>query len=259
DAAWSLIGGDQEKKFEPSGGHPQAALHRLLPVLQVERSGVDELGRPDAALQKRMDLLTQAFLPADTTESWQSWLAEKGRDQDLSAALADLTMIVAADEREEALALALAMRKALADSSDQTVALVTPDRALARRVRAELKRWNIDIDDSGGEPLSSSPYGVLARLVLTCFGDACKPVEWLALLAHPLVRLGLPRAELERLARLLEIGVLRGVAENRDNIDAMLAQARMAAADRHAHPAVQRISDDDWSALTSLVHHLCEK
>ena len=257
DAAWSLIGGDQEKKFEPSGGHPQAALHRLLPVLQVERSGIDELGKPEDALQKRMDLLTQAFLPADTTESWQSWLAEKGRDQDLSAALADLTMIVAADEREEALALALAMRKALADSSDQTVALVTPDRALARRVRAELKRWNIDIDDSGGEPLSSSPYGVLARLVLTCFGDACKPVEWLALLAHPLVRLGLPRAELERLARLLEIGVLRGVAENRDNIDAMLAQARVAAADRHAHPAVQRISDEDWNALTSLVHHLC--
>jgi translation elongation factor EF-1alpha len=48
------------------------------------------------------------------------------------------------------------------------------------------------------------------------------------------------------------------VADNRDNIDAMLAQARLAAADRHAHPAVQRISDHDWSAITSLVHRLCE-
>ena len=257
EKAWNLIGGDQKQKFEPAGGHPQAALHRLLPILQVERAGVDELGAPEAALQKRMDLLTQAFRPADTTEDWQKWLAERGREADLSQALADLTMIVATDEREEALALALAMRKALADSPDQTAALVTPDRALARRVRAELKRWNIDIDDSGGEPLSSSPYGVLARLALTCWGETCKPVEWLALLAHPLVRLGWPRAELERLTRLLEIGVLRGVIAQRNDVASMLAQARLNGADKHAHPAVQRISNEDWQKLETLVHHLC--
>ena len=256
DEAWSLIGGHREKKFEPAGGHPQAALHRLLPVLQVTRESVDELGTPEDALKKRMDLLTQAFRPADTTEHWQSWLAAPARADDLSAALADITMIVAADEREEALALALAMRKALHEGKDTTAALVTPDRALARRVRAELKRWNIDIDDSGGEPLSSSPYGVLARLVLACIGEACKPVEWLALLAHPMVRLGFPRKELERLTRLLEIGVLRGVAHDRENLEQMLEEARVAAADKHAHPALKRISDEDWTAITLLVWRL---
>jgi ATP-dependent helicase/nuclease subunit B len=258
DITWSLIGGDAGQKFEPAGGHPQAALHRLLPVLDVQRKGVFELGKPEDALQKRMELLTQAFRPADTTEHWQSWLAEPARGDDLSKALADITMIVASDEREEALALAVAMRKALHDSKDGTAALVTPDRALARRVRAELKRWNIEIDDSGGEPLSSSPYGVLARLALACVGEACKPVEWLALLAHPLVRLGFQRAELERLSRLLELGVLRGVATDRNKMDEMLANARVTAADKHAHPAVQRIGDADWAALSALVQRLCE-
>ena len=34
-----------------------------------------------------------------------------------------------------------------------TAALVTPDRELARRVREELTRWGIDIEESSGEPL----------------------------------------------------------------------------------------------------------
>ena len=36
---------------------------------------------------------------------------------------------------------------------DKTAALVTPDRALARRVLAALARWNVPVDDSGGDAL----------------------------------------------------------------------------------------------------------
>jgi len=256
--SWAMIDGDKDKGFDPAGGHPQAVLHRLLPFLRVGRDSIDELGQAEEALKKRMELLTQAFRPADTTEHWQVWLADANRSSDINEALAEVTMIVAADEREEALALALAMRKALNDSPDGTAALVTPDRALARRVRAELKRWNIDIDDSGGEPLSSSPYGVLARLALTCLGEPCKPVEWLALLAHPLTQLGYERNELEQLARLLEIGVLRGIASARDEPQDMLAQARLVAADQHAHPALQRITNAQWDAIGELLRRLRE-
>ena len=211
DAAWALIEGDPLRKIEPAAGHPQAALHRLLPILEIERRGVFERGAPEAALATRMRLLTEAFRPADTTDSWPAFLSQQNTE-DLSAALNDITMVIASDEREEALTLALAMRKALHEDAEKTIALVTPDRALARRVRAELRRWKIEIDDSGGEPLASSPYGVLARLALACAEDSCMPVEWLALLAHPSVRLGYPRAELERLTAWLEIGVLRGVS-----------------------------------------------
>ena len=37
----------------------------------------------------------------------------------------------------------------------QTAALVTPDRNLARRVAAELRRWDIAIDNSAGRPLAA--------------------------------------------------------------------------------------------------------
>ena len=50
------------------------------------------------------------------------------------AALASLTIIEAANAEEEALAVAVALREALEDDG-QAAALVTPDRALARRVR----------------------------------------------------------------------------------------------------------------------------
>ena len=254
DAAWRLIEGDADKGVDPAASHPQAALHRLLPVLQVSRDDVKELGAPDAALKARLGLLGEAFRPADTTESWASYVAQLGSDQ-LDAALQGVDLIVAADEREEALTLALTMRKAL-EEPGVIAALVTPDRALARRVRAELARWDITIDDSGGEPLATSSFGVLARLTLACVERPCMPAEWLALLAHPLVRLGLPRADVERLTGLLEIAVLRGVMTDRDKPLDMVAAARVLAADRHAHPAAKRISDTDWNALTDLVARL---
>ena len=48
---------------------------------------------------------------------------------------------------------------------NKTAALVTPDRALARRVAAALERWNIEADDSGGDRLPDTEAGVFARLV----------------------------------------------------------------------------------------------
>ncbi len=252
--AWQLIAGDRAKDIEPSAGHPQAALARLLSFLHMPREAIRQLGAPDPALAERHRLLSESFLPADATESWPEF--RKGfTPESMEAALAGITMVVAADEREEALALALRMREAL-ETPGQTAALVTPDRALARRVRAELARWNIEIDDSGGEPLATSSYGVLARLALACGEAACMPAEWLALLAHPLVRLGLPRPEIERLTALLEIAVLRGVNADREQPQDMVAAARVAAANIHAHPACKRIDAQDWEKLADLVSRI---
>jgi len=46
----------------------------------------------------------------------------------------------------------------------KSAALVTPDRALARRVMAALGRWNLAFDDSGGDALMDTRYGIFARL-----------------------------------------------------------------------------------------------
>ena len=71
-------------------------------------------------------------------------------------------MIAAANPEMEALAIAVAMREAR--ELGKSAALVTPDRALARRVMAALGRWNLAFDDSGGDALMDTPAGIFARL-----------------------------------------------------------------------------------------------
>ena len=70
----------------------------------------------------------------------------------------------------------------------KTAALVTPDRALARRVMAALSRWSVPVDDSGGDALADTPLGVFARLVAEAALDGLAPVRLLAMLKHPLCR-----------------------------------------------------------------------
>jgi ATP-dependent helicase/nuclease subunit B len=71
----------------------------------------------------------------------------------------------------------------------KTAALVTPDRGLARRVLAALARWNVPVDDSGGDALSDTPAGVFARLAAEAALEGLPPVTLLALLKHPLCKL----------------------------------------------------------------------
>ena len=140
------------------------------------------------------------------------------------------------------------MREAL-ETPGRTAALVTPDRLVARRVAAELRRFDIEIDDSGGMPLARTSIGALARLVATIGSDRAGAVNVAALLAHPLTALGLSRARVASLASPIEIGVLRTFAQPDGGWAARVPPARELARAPHAHPAARRISDEDWRAI----------
>ena len=114
-----------------------------------------------------------------------------------------------ADPQSEAGTIALLMRETL-EHPGRTAVLVTADRDLARRVRAELGRWNIVIDDSAGRPLSESVPGVFLRLCMEACSEDLAPVPLLALLKHPLASGGNSPAEFRTMARQLERAVLRG-------------------------------------------------
>ncbi len=261
EASFALIADDPDRKREAAFTHPQAMLCRLLPVLGVGRDEVTALGAPSRALAARERFLSEALRPAETTDAWQGF-CERLDAPALAAALEGMTLVEAADEREEALAVAIALREVLEDPK-ATAALITPDRNLARRVRADLLRWGIAIDDSAGEPLLASPHGTLARLVIACAMRGSSALDLAALLSHPLTCLGLSQAELSRLAGLLEIGVLRSRGLAGQGLDALLAQpqaavarARAEAGERFAHPAKQRIFEEDWVGVEELLVRL---
>ncbi|MFL9823832.1 double-strand break repair protein AddB [Rhodoplanes sp. SY1] len=192
---------------EPECGHPQFALHGLLAGLGLRRADVVPLGTPPR--HDRGVLLSEALRPAPTTHLWQRRLA----DADFTGAVRDgmpgLSVIEAANAEEEALAIAVVLREAL-EEPGRTAALATPDRALARRVAAALGRWGVTVSDTGGQPLADAPAGVFARLAAeTALGEVA-PVPLLALLKHPLARLGRDAAEHARAVAALERAVLRG-------------------------------------------------
>ncbi len=254
EEAWAIVSGKLRDGQEPSFGHPQAALARLLLLLEVARGDVRPLGRAQPVAAIRARFVAEAARPADTTDRWQAYRA--GVDQaDLRTALAGVALIEAADEREEALCLALAMRELL-EIPGRTGALVTPDRDLARRVRGELLRWGVEVYDTGGEPLASRPLGILARLVAACAASQLAARDVTALLAHPLARFGRERPAVARLAALLEVGVLRPVAARGRSSDALFAEARKLAAGPHAHPAQTIIAPEDWDAMRALWREL---
>ncbi len=253
--AWTMISGRLEDGEEASFGHPQAAMARLLPILGLSRAEVRPIGTPEVALADRARFVSEALRPADTTDVWRDY-RRKVPQRSIVAALAGVSLIEAADEREEALCLAIAMREVL-ETPGRTAALVTPDRELARRVRGELLRWNVEVLDSGGAPLAESPLGLLARLVVAA-ASRMDAGAITALLAHPLTTFGAPRAEVARLAALLEIGVLRIVPLTGKTAAEIFEAARLAARDRHAHPAQGGIGAQDWTALEKLWRTLCD-
>lgn len=263
NTTWDAIGLGHEMDDHPNVaalGHPQAVLKATLASLGATREDVVSL-TPDAAplLDARNRLLNEALRPAETTEQWAGGAIEPSDTERLSA-LSGLSLIEARNPQEEALAIAIALREALENPGATSVALVTPDRNLARRVSAELLRFGIVADDSAGQPLFATPAGTLARLVLeTARTGAAMPL--LALLKHPLCGFGEQRAFIRKSARALERAILRGPAlsPGMETLHSALSNliADLKAEKKFRLAASQRsLRDNEWSdalRLTEIV------
>ena len=193
DASWALIAGkdgdDSHACGLPAAGHAQFAMHALLDRIGITRADVRQLapvGRPRGAG-------VGSLAPGRHHRA----LAQRARREGLQGrggkrALEKLALIEAANAEEEALAIAVGDARRPRDPG-KTVALVTPDRALARRVKAALERWQVAVDDSGGDALADTSAGLFARLAAEAALGGLEPVPLLALLKHPLLRLGQPQ------------------------------------------------------------------
>jgi ATP-dependent helicase/nuclease subunit B len=182
--------------------HPQHLMACFLARLGVEPREVKPWLEPIAATP-RAKLIREALAPASLSHRWRFISGLDAR------ALTGLRRLDCPGPQEEGLAIALLLRERL-ERPGETAALITPDRALGRRVAAELKRWNIDIDDSAGVPLNKTPPGVFLRLVLDLAAQEMAPLPLLAALKHPLAACGFAPAAFRELVRKLEIAVLRG-------------------------------------------------
>lgn len=187
-------------------GHPHYVLAKLLARMGV---GVDEVTELAPHQAPRTSLINHALALTKDTASW----SENRMPAEAIAEASDgLSVIRARNEDEEARAVALAAREAL--ETGQSVGVVTPDRNLARRIVAELQRFEVVVDDSAGAPLYQSPAGRLLRQILALAVNGCAPVDLIALLRNRAARFGLERGRIAGLADAVELGLLRGQRPN---------------------------------------------
>jgi ATP-dependent helicase/nuclease subunit B len=196
--------------------HPQAGMAELLKKLGVAREEVAYVpgAAPNARERARLSLVSEALRPAESTERWQRFLAADDLLSDGRASFANgltgIRLIVAPTAHDEAEAIALILKSCI-ETPGKTAALVTPDRVLARRVAARLKRYDLSIDDSAGVPVARTVPGAFLDLVLGAVEANFAPPALMALLKHPLALLGRRPGEMRAAARALERGAFRDV------------------------------------------------
>lgn len=214
DEGWQAL--DRQDQSPSVFGHPQFGLKKLLAKLGVMRGDVAELGAADPRLAARARTVSAALMPADVTHLWQHT-----RQEDMAAGFDGVCEIAAPSQSAEALAIAVALREAV-ENGAVPAALVTTDRTLARRVSAELERFGIKADDSGGTPLDQTPPAALFQMMLDAASGMADPARLLALIKHPLASLGMDRKSARRGAETLEIIAMRGAVTPLD-LDSILA------------------------------------
>jgi ATP-dependent helicase/nuclease subunit B len=247
--------------------HPQAGMAELLAKLGVTRDEVAYVPGSEPALAEsaRLGFVSEVLRPAGETDRWQAFLHEHGRARQasfwgLESALAGIELIEAPTAHDEAEAIALILRGAI-ETPGKTAALITPDRTLARRVAARLKSYDLAIDDSAGEPVARTVPGAFLDLVLSAVAADSAAPELMAMLKHPLARLGRSSAAIRTASRILERGAFRDlyVGQGLDGVAAALDAAlndgkrRRLSLSEAQHGVAMRLVEDLKTAFAPLV------
>ena len=200
---------DAESWLEITEGHPQATLKSLLERMGLIREKIallPHLKHLPETQTERENLWREVLRPPEMLFRWQDKDTHVPQD-----AFENLHLLQCNSDEEEAHAIALVMRETL-EKTNKTCALVTPDRALAGRVKSYLKKWHVTIDDSAGISLKDTMRGQFAKFVLQLAQENFNPVSLLDLMKHPLMQCGLKMGTLKNLALKIDrTNVLRGL------------------------------------------------
>ncbi len=194
--------------------HPQFEIKDLLYKLNIKRNDIKDV--TNAKNINREKLISEIMRPAEVSDEWLGI----GNKFDKDKALLGIEIINTNSQRDEALAIAIKMREVL-DIPQKTAVLVTSDRNLARRVASELKRFDIDIDDSAGIPLNLTPIGVYLRLIVEASLDINKQIPLIDLLKNPLTLLGHSPLEFRKKVYKLELLLRKNRKESEEHDDVL--------------------------------------
>ena len=179
--AWDALLADSN-----SQDHPQYRFARLMTELNGHPLDVKPWPGCKSVNNNRSRLLSLALRPAPVTDQW---MIEGPKLRDIAfSATERITFLEAPSARKEALVIAMRMRKAVNDR--KTVALVTDDRDLSRRVTCALDHWKIIPNDSARKPLHQTLQGRFTRHLTDLFRNRLGTELLLTILKHPMAHSG---------------------------------------------------------------------
>jgi ATP-dependent helicase/nuclease subunit B len=241
---------DRKSWAEVGPQHPQFQMKTLLGALGTERKAVQLLG-PEP--MPRAWLASELMRPATTTDRWADSL--KGAPARLEQALEGVSILKARDRKEEASAIAVAIREML-EEPGRRLAVVTADPCLLRRIRAELARWSIPSHATVGESLAAHPAVIPFMLLLAGANGKFSARALAPLLHHPATTFGLDREAYARAAQHLDLAVLRSglpVA----SLPQIAAVGRFLLQDTdnklHSHPRMMAMGDEERSLVLNFI------
>lgn len=243
DAGWDAI----------TAEHPQFGLKTMLDQWLVRRQDVQSLGDGEGP---RMGLLREALRPAAVADDWATRL--KGQQAVVQQALQGVSLVETSDRQQEAEVIALRLRQHVTVSKGKA-AVITPDRDLATRIAASLRRWNLSLDDSAGQPLIHHGRASLSVLLLRSVEENFSAPSLFALLQHEACHFGQPRGDFLHSVQALDLAGFRGLPQADGLADLarrLLARQASLTKDVHAHPLLKAMSQDTWNGTIALATKL---
>ncbi|MFI3240972.1 MAG: DUF559 domain-containing protein [Alphaproteobacteria bacterium] len=152
--------------------HPCFENKQMIDFLNLSRDDIVNVSGDEV----KEEFVSELMRPAFSSENWQNI------NPNLKNFFENIHIMEADSLSQEALMIAILIRKCLEE--DKEIALISPDRNLSRLVCSELKRFDVEVDDSAGRPLSSTSLGSFLRLILeSVINDDV--VDFLSLVKHP--------------------------------------------------------------------------
>lgn len=223
--------------------HPQFSLKWMLEYMEIPRTSVAPL---DAVSTPRSDarstVLNTLLQPATATAQWSQAALP------IEEGFKNVHVLELQTQQEEAKAVSVLLRETL-NTPNKTAALITPNRQLARMVAAQLRRFEIAVDDSGGAPLARQPEACFLRLIAQCAADNATPASLLSMLRHPLAAAGISPIMCDHVSEEIELKLLRGL-----RLPEGLA-ALVAAADEAVQQKKSHLREQARDMLHDLAHH----
>ena len=258
DHEWNALGKSDVTSPANLETHPQYGLAQLLNALQTTRENVTELANLESDTAKRQWIVGTALSTAPATGQWFD-ISQNMPAENIDGALSNIAYINAQNERQEASAIAVAMREVL-NEENKTVALVTPDRNLASRVTMELRRFGIDVDDTGGTPLrNAAPSLFLRQIAKLGFDETPGNLAITTLLKNTLSVVGYEPHESTHVAQLFELVALRGAIHSPKlgEFETFLTARRKTLETSHYISShVRNMDEDDWLALKEFTERI---